>query len=211
MLSGFSADTSRPLSVPSHLIQGEAQRKPRAVKGSEKESSSLSPDIQKQITKAVQIATRKFCTNKGQICVQGPPGTSGPQRPQGSVGPPGRQKGDPGEPTPSVPTSLQPFKRQQGSIIKAPEIVVKPAAETVILNETATFQCTAGKNVDAKIAWSKEASLLPAGRHSIIQGTLYIKNVIVSDNGIYVCTVTTTNQGTAQAAVTLNVKGKNKI
>ena len=47
-------------------------------------------------------------------------------------------------------------------------------------------------------------------RHSIIQGTLYIKNVIVSDNGIYVCTVTT-NQGTAQAAVTLNVKGKNKI
>ena len=110
MLSGFSADTSRPLSVPSHLIQGETQRKPRAVKGSEEESSSLSPDIQKQITKAVQIVTRKFCTNKGQICVQGPPGTSRPQGPQGPVGPPGLkgQKGDPGEPTPSVPTSLQP-------------------------------------------------------------------------------------------------------
>lgn len=88
--------------------------------------------------------------------------------------------------------------------------MVKPAVKTVILNETATFQCTAGKRVDAKIAWSKEDGSLPVGRHSIIQGTLYIKNVIVSDNGIYVCTVTT-NQGTAQAAVTLNVKGKNKI
>ena len=172
----------------------------------------MSPDIQKQITKAVQIATRKFCTNKGQICVQGPPGTSGPQGPQGPVGPPGLkgQKGDPGEPTPLAPTSLQPFKRQQGSIIKAPEIAVKPAAETVILNETATFQCTVGKQVDAKIAWSKEAGSLPVGRQSIIQGTLYIKNVIVSDNGIYVCTIST-NQGTAQAAVTLYVKGKNKI
>ena len=206
MLSGFSSDTSRPLNVPTHLIPGQAQRKPRAVKGSEEESSSSSPDIQKQITKAVQIATRKFCTNKGQICVQGPPGTSGPQGPPGMKG----QKGDPGEPNPSVPTSLQPFKGQQGSIIKAPEIMVKPAVETVILNETATFQCTAGKHVDAKIAWSKEVGSLPAGRHSIIQGTLYIKNVIVSDNGIYVCTIST-DQGTAQASVTLNVKGKNKI
>ena len=88
--------------------------------------------------------------------------------------------------------------------------MVKPAFETVILNETATFQCTAGKHVDAKIAWSKEAGSLPVRRHSIIQGTLYIKNVIVSDNGIYVCTIST-DQGTAQAAVTLNVKGKSKI
>lgn len=96
------------------------------------------------------------------------------------------------------------------SIIKAPKIVVQPAVETVILNETATFQCTAGKHVDAKIAWSKEAGFLPVGRHSIIQGTLYIKKLIVSDNGIYVCTIST-DQGTAQAAVTLNVKGKNKI
>ena len=89
MLSGFSADNGRPLNVASHLIQGDAQRKPRAVKGSEEDSSSLSPDVQKQITKAVQIATPKFCTNKGQICVRGPPGTSGPQGPQGPVGPPG--------------------------------------------------------------------------------------------------------------------------
>ena len=88
--------------------------------------------------------------------------------------------------------------------------MVKPAVKTVILNETVTFQCTAGKRVDAKIAWSKEAGSLPVGRHSIIQGTLYIKNVIASDNGIYVCTIST-DQGAAQATVTLNVKGKNKI
>ena len=82
------------------------------------------------------LINSKFCTNKGQICVQGPPGTSGPQGPQGPLGPPGLkgQKGDPGAPTPSVPTSLQPIKRQQVSIIKAPEIVVQPAVETVILN-----------------------------------------------------------------------------
>ena len=88
--------------------------------------------------------------------------------------------------------------------------MVQPAVETVISNETATFHCIAGKHVDAKITWSKEAGFLPVGRHSIIQGTLYIKKLIVSDNGIYVCTIST-DQGTAQAAVTLNVKGKNKI
>ena len=44
----------------------------------------------------------------------------------------------------------------------------------------------------------------PPGRYSIIKGALYIKNATVDDNGMYVCTIRT-DQGTAQASVTLNV------
>ena len=37
-----------------------------------------------------------------------------------------------------------------------------------------------------------------------------MKNVVVGDNGMYVCTIRT-DQGTAQASVTLDVKGKKII
>ena len=124
------------------------------------------------------------------------------------MGPPGMkgQKGEPGEPT---STSLQLFRGEPGSIISTPEILVKPAVKTVTLNESATFQCSPERKVDAKISWAKEGGSLPIGRHSIVKGTLHIKNVIVGDNGIYVCTIRT-DQGTAQAAVTLNVRGMSR-
>ena len=203
----YFVDTIRSLNVESRLPSAQ-KRNSRAVKPSEGDDSSLAREIQKQITKAVQTTTQKICTNKGQICVQGPPGQTGPQGPQGPVGSPGMkgQKGDPGEATSTIPTSLQPFQGQPGDVISTPEILVKPAVKTVTLNESATFQCLSEKNVDATISWSKEGDSLPIGRHSIIKGALHIKNVVVGDNGMFVCTIRT-DQGTAQAAVTLNVRG----
>ena len=219
-------------------------RSVRAIKATNK--SSLTPAIQKQITKAVNSATRKVCTKKGrQICVkgsrgpqglpgsQGPQGSQGPTGPQGPLGksgtqgtpgnsgppgppgPPGPQgpagmkgdKGDPGVASSLTPTYLQPVKNQSDDVIKAPGILVQPTFRTAFLNESATFQCAPDKNVYATISWSKKDGPLPFGRHSIIKGTLLIKNVVISDNGVYVCTIRT-YQGTAQAAVTLNVKGK---
>ena len=216
-------------------------RSARAIKATNK--SSLTPAIRKQITKAVNSATRKVCTKKGrQICVkgsqgpqgplgsqgpvgrqgpqgksgtQGTPGNSGPQGPPGPPGPPGPQgpagmkgdKGDPGVASSLTPTYLQPVKNQSDDVIKAPGILVQPTFRTAFLNESATFQCAPDKNVYATISWSKKDGSLPVGRHSIIKGTLFIKNVVISDNGVYVCTIRT-YQGTAQAAVTLNVKGK---
>ena len=174
----------------------------------EEAESSLAQEIQKQINKAVHTSTRKLCTNKGQICVQGPPGKTGPQGPQGPMGPPG-MKGQKGEPGESTSTSLQLFRGEPGSIISTPEILVKPAVKTVTLNESATFQCSPERNVDATISWAKEGGSLPIGRHSIVKGTLHIKNVIVGDNGMYVCTIRT-GQGTAQASVTLNVRGMSR-
>ena len=210
-------------------------RSARAIKPTNK--SSLTPAIRKQITKAVNSATRKVCTKKGrQICVkgsrgpQGPPGSQGPvgpqgpegksgtpgtQGPPGSPGPPGPQgpagikgdKGDPGVASSLTPTYLQPVKNQSDDVIKALGILVQPSFRTAFLNESATFQCAPDKNVYDTISWSKKDGSLPFGRHSIIKGTLFIKNVVISDNGVYVCTIRT-YQGTSQAAVTLNVKGK---
>ena len=223
-------------------------RTARAIKATNK-SSSLTPAIRKQITKAVNSATRKVCTKKGrQICVkgsrgpQGPPGSQGPQGsqgpagpqgphgksgtpgnlgPQGPPGPPGPpgpqgpagmkgDKGDPGVASSLTPTYLQPVKNQSDDVIKAPGILVQPTFRTAFLNESATFQCAPDKNVYATISWSKKDGSLPVGRYSIIKGRLFIKNVVISDNGVYVCTIRT-HQGTAQAAVTLNVKGKKII
>ena len=201
------------------LLPALAQkRNARAVKSSDGDNSSLAPEIQKQITKAVHVTTRKFCTKKGQISVQGPPGERGPRGPQGPPGypglpgPPGEngEKGDPCEPTSPTPTSLQPFRGQPGDVISAPGILVKPAVRTVTANQSAIFQCSPEKEIGATNSWSKEGGSLPTGRHSVVKGALHIKNVVVGDNGMYVCTIRT-DQGTAQASVTLNVKGKKII
>ena len=217
------------VNIDSHLSPDVKQhRSARAVKAPDKNNSSLTPAIQKQITKAVNSATRKVCTKKGrQICVKGsrgprgPPGLQGPPGPQGPAGPRGPQgsqgpqgppglkgqRGDPGESNSSIPTSLQPVVNQSMDVIKAPGILVKPAVMIVALNESAKFQCTPDKNVVATISWTKKDGSLPFGRHAIVKGILYMKNVINSDNGMYVCTIST-DQGTAQAAVTLYVRGK---
>ncbi|XP_078370262.1 uncharacterized protein LOC144654014 [Oculina patagonica] len=191
------------------------KRDPRDVESSKSpkgDNGVLAPEIQKQITKSVHAATQKICTNQSQICVQGPPGPQGPQGPPGKVGPRGPrgppgppgikgQKDDPGDPTSLTPTSLQPFSGQAGDVISAPGIIVTPAVRTVALDQRAVFKCSPVQNVDATVSWSKEDGSLPAGRYSIINGTLYIKNATVGDHGMYVCT-------TAQASVTLNVQGK---
>ena len=217
------------MNIDSHLSPDvKRHRNARAVKPPDKNNSSLTPAIQKQITKAVNSATRKVCTKKGrQICVKGsrgprgPPGLQGPPGPQGPAGPRGPQgsqgpqgppglkgqRGDPGKSNSSIPTSLQPVVNQSVDVIKAPGILVKPAVMIVALNESAKFQCTPDKNVVATISWTKKDGSLPAGRHATVKGTLYMKNVINSDNGMYVCTIST-DQGTAQAAVALYVRGK---
>ena len=185
---------------------------PKPTKG---DNGVLTPEIQQQITKSVQTATQKICTSKSQICVQGSPGKIGPQGPQGSPGYPGLpgppgikgQKGEPGEPTAPTPTSIQPFRGQAGDVISAPGIVVSPAVRTVALGQSAVFKCSPEKNMDATVSWCKEDGSLPTGRYSIIKGALHIKNATVGDNGMYVCTIRT-DQGTAQASVTLNVQGK---
>ena len=201
--------SSPPTGIPSSnvdsLSSSPQKRNARAASASEQDNSSLASEIQKQIIKAVHTTTQKLCTSKGQICVQGPPGERGPRGPQGSPGPPG-PPGAPGEPTTVNPTSLQPFKEQSGDVISAPGILVRPATRTVTVNQSAIFQCSPVKDVSASISWSKEDGSLPVGRHAVIKRALYIKNVIVGDNGIYVCTIRT-DQGSAQASVTLNVKG----
>ena len=194
------------------------QRNPRDVESSKGGNDALAPEIQQQITQSVNTATRKICTSRSQICVQGPPGKIGPQGPQGPQGPLGYpglpgppgikgEKGEPGEPTSPTPTSLQPFRGEPGNVIPAPGIVVTPAVRTVALDQSAIFECLPEKNVDATVTWSKEEGSLPTGRYSIIKGALHIKNATVGDNGMYVCTILT-DQGTVQASVTLNVKGK---
>ena len=209
-----SPPTGTPSSNVDSLFSSPQKRNARAASASEQDNSSLASEIQKQIIKAVHTTTQKLCTSKGQICVQGPPGERGPRGPEGPPGPPGPpgapgekgQRGDSGEPIPVSPTSLQPFKGQSRDVISAPGITVKPASRTVTVNQSAIFQCSPVNDISATISWSKEDGSLPVGRHAITKGALYIKNVIVGDNGMYVCTIRT-DQGTAQASVTLNVKG----
>ncbi|KAL9972069.1 hypothetical protein ACROYT_G018308 [Oculina patagonica] len=206
----FSKDES-----DSSSAQKRDRRDVESSKSPKGDNGVLAPEIQQQITKSVYTATQKICTSQSQICVQGPPGKIGPQGPQGSPGYPGLrgppgikgQKGEPGEPTLPTPTSLQPFRGQAGDVISAPGIIVTPAVRTVALDQSAVFKCSPERNVDATVSWSKEDGSLPAGRYSIIKGTLHIKNATVGDNGMYVCTIRT-DQGTAQASVTLNVQAR---
>ena len=86
-----------------------------------------------------------------------------------------------------------------------------PGVNTVDIGASAAFQCSPEKNVVATITWSKEEGSLPSGRYSILKGALYITNTTVGDNGMYVCTISRTDQGTAQASVTLNVKGNHLL
>ena len=161
-------------------------RIPRAANSPAKgDNGVLSPDIHRQITKSVYAATQKICTSKSQICIKG-------------------QKGEPGNPKST--SSLQPIKGEAGGVVTTPGILLQPAVSTIDLGETAAFQCSPEKNVVATISWFKEGSL-PTGRHSIVKGGLYIRNASVGDNGMYVCTIRT-DQGTAQASVSLNVNGK---
>ncbi|KAL9972086.1 hypothetical protein ACROYT_G018327 [Oculina patagonica] len=213
------AATNRIRSSKDETVRSSAlKRSPRDVESSKSpkgDDGVLAPEIQQQITKSVYTATQKICTSQSQICVQGPPGKIGPQGAQGSPGYPGLrgppgikgQKGEPGEPTLPTPTSLQPFRGQAADVISAPGIIVTPAVRTVALDQSAVFKCSPERNVDATVSWSKEDGSLPAGRYSIIKGTLHIKNATVGDNGMYVCTIRT-DQGTAQASVTLNVQAR---
>ncbi|KAJ7388491.1 hypothetical protein OS493_037303 [Desmophyllum pertusum] len=207
--------TVRVPSIPTNGIhfsndESAQKRNPRNAESSSKgDTGVLAPEIQQQITKSVQTATQKICTKKGQICAQGSPGKLGPQGPPGYPGLPGPpgiqgQKGEPGE---STSTAIEPFRGQPGDVISAPGIVVTPAVITVSLDQSATFKCLPEKNVDVTVTWSKEDGSLPTGRYSIIKGALHIKNATVVDSGMYVCTIRT-DQGTAQASVTLNVKGR---
>ena len=192
------------------------ERKPRAAETpSEGDNGVLTPEIQRQIKRYVYSATQKICTSRSQICVQGPPGKVGPRGPHGPPGYPGLpgplgikgQMGEPGEPTSLTLTSLQPFRGQTADVISAPGIVVTPAVRTIALGQSAVFQCLAEKNMDVTVSWSKEDGSLPSGRYSIIKGSLYIMNATAGDNGMYTCTIRT-DQGTAQASVTLSVEGK---
>ncbi|KAL9972083.1 hypothetical protein ACROYT_G018324 [Oculina patagonica] len=199
-----------------NITSSSAQkRNPRDAESSKGDNGVLAPEIQEQITKSVHAATQKICTNQSQICVQGPPGPQGPQGkvgprgPRGPLGPPGikGQKDDPEDPTSLTPTSLQPFRGKAGDVISAPGIIVTPAVRAAALDQSAVFKCSPERNVDATVSWSKEDGSLPAGRYSIIKGTLHIKNATVGDNGMYVCTIRT-DRGTAQASVTLNVQAR---
>ena len=174
------------------LSSSAQERNPRAADSPAKgDNGVLSPDIRRQITKSVSAATQKICTRKSQICTKG-------------------QKGEPGDPNSTTPTSLQPIKGATGGVISAPGIVVTPGVNTVDIGASAAFQCSPEKNVVATITWSKEEGSLPSGRYSIVKGALYITNSTVGDNGMYVCTIRT-DQGTAQASVTLNVKGNHLL
>ena len=99
------------------------------------------------------------------------------------------------------------LREKRGLLLLPLGFFLQPAVSTIDLGETAAFQCSPEKNVVATISWSKEEGSLPTGRYSIVKGGLYIRNATVGDNGMYVCTIRT-DQGTAQASVTLNVNGK---
>ncbi|CAH3045941.1 unnamed protein product [Pocillopora meandrina] len=146
------------------------ERSPRAAETPPKgDNDVLTPEIQQQINRSIYSVTKKICTSRSQICVQGPPGKVGPRGPHGPPGYPGLpgppgikgQKGEPGKPTSLTPTSLQPFRGQAADVISAPGIVVTPAVSTIALGQSASFQCLAKKNMDVTVSWFKEVGSLP--------------------------------------------------
>jgi len=97
-------------------------------------------------------------------------------------------------------------KGEPGESISAPKVIVSPASETVIENQTAMFYCSAGGNPKPKISWSKlNGSGLVKRKGQ--QNKLEINNASYNDSGKYVCRATNVF-GQDQNVVELLVEGK---
>jgi len=90
---------------------------------------------------------------------------------------------DPGLPGPVGP------KGELGESISAPKVIVSPASETVIENQTTMFYCSAGGSPKPKISWNKlnGSGLMNSRGHT---NKLEIYNAAYNDSGKYVCRAT---------------------
>ena len=72
-------------------------------------------------------------------------------------------------------------------VASPPRFVVKPPANVVPLGRTLTLNCGAVGDPQPVISWKKQGGQLPAGRSQQINGSLVIRNMIISDKGNYIC------------------------
>ena len=130
---------------------------------------------------------------------QGPPGKPGLQ---GSRGTPGL-KGSPGTP------GLQGPPGAPGLSLSPPKVLVSPGNLTVNEQQTARLYCSVSANPEARILWRWEKNQEMKRNVSLNETSknLIIQKIILEDSGRYIC-VATNMLGTSEAAVTVNVRGK---
>ena len=91
--------------------------------------------------------------------------------------------------------------------ISGPPIFTKvpPSLATPVQGTTFQVTCQADGYPLPAVTWTRAAMPLPAGKTSINQGTLTIKNLSPADNGFYDCVVTNI-MGTKKKRINLTVQ-----
>ena len=74
-------------------------------------------------------------------------------------------------------------------VVSPPRFIVKPPAKVFsAIGSTLTLDCKDTRDPQPVISWKKQDGQLPAGRsRQLINGTLVIRDITVSDRGIYKC------------------------
>lgn len=90
-----------------------------------------------------------------------------------------------------------------------PYFMKEPQDLTMLAGQTATFHCSVGGDPPPKILWKKEEGNIPVSRARIQHDdkSLEISNIVVEDEGTYVCEAHN-NVGQISARASLTVHGE---
>lgn len=86
------------------------------------------------------------------------------------------------------PRGTMGLKGDPGESISTPEVTISPATQTVIENQTVTFDCSATGNPRPAVSWSKVNESLVEKILSTNDGRLEIPSSSYNDTGKYICT-----------------------
>ena len=176
--------------------------------------------VRSEINKTLNsLTSRSFCSPKGQMCVQGPPGMRGPKGSRGSKGEPGPhgkqgiigpqgQKGDQGIQGVPGPSGIPGAKGEPEQCIHSPTVMISPMKQTVKENQTAVFQCSVSGNPKPLVTWFKLNSSAWTDRFRYgPDGRLEMRHVTLEDAGKFIC-VARNILGSVNQSATLIVEGK---
>ena len=108
--------------------------------------------------------------------------------------------------TPTPLYSMHAGRSCIGSISGLPVFTkVPPSLATPVQGTTFQVTCQAGGYPLPAVTWTRAAMPLPAGKTTLNQGTLTIKNLSPADNGFYDC-VATNIMGTKKRRINLAVQ-----
>ena len=92
-------------------------------------------------------------------------------------------------------------------VASLPRFIVKPPAKVVVLlRGTLRINCRASGDPKPVIRWKKQGGQLPVGGSQQINGSLVIRDITMTDKGIYICVATSAGVLKAEATTYTEVQ-----